>query len=74
MGDGVLNTAPTLAARPCAANPPAPQPVPAPAPPAGATYFASCTAARAAGSAPIMRGEPGYASKLDRDHDGTACE
>jgi hypothetical protein len=37
-------------------------------------YFANCSAARAAGAAPIRRGEPGYAPKLDRDDDGIACE
>jgi Excalibur calcium-binding domain/Protein of unknown function (DUF1524) len=72
-------SAPTVAAQPPAANPLAPQPAPAPlpvphAPPAQDVYYANCTAARAAGAAPIMRGEPGYASKLDRDHDGIACE
>ena len=36
--------------------------------------FASCAAARAAGAAPLYRGEPGYSSRLDRDNDGTACE
>jgi cell envelope opacity-associated protein A len=42
----------------------------------GATnvYYANCTAARAAGAAPIYRGEPGYRSALDRDDDGIACE
>lgn len=37
-------------------------------------FYANCTAARAAGAAPIMRGEPGYQPKLDRDNDGIACE
>jgi hypothetical protein len=37
-------------------------------------YFKNCTAARAAGYSDMLRGEPGYASKLDRDHDGIACE
>jgi micrococcal nuclease len=37
-------------------------------------YFASCTAARAAGVTPLHRGEPGYRAKLDRDGDGVACE
>jgi len=64
--------APTLAALPRAAALPVPQP--APAPPAQDVYYENCTAARAAGAAPIMRGEPGYASKLDRDNDGIACE
>ena len=30
--------------------------------------------ARAAGAAPIHRGEPGYRAELDRDDDGIACE
>lgn len=38
------------------------------------TYYANCTAVRAAGAAPIHAGEPGYSSSLDRDGDGTACE
>ena len=49
-----------------------------PPPPAGSSgsglAFASCAAARAAGAAPLYRGEPGYSSRLDRDNDGTACE
>ena len=36
--------------------------------------FANCAAARAAGAAPVHRGEPGYAPKLDRDNDGVGCE
>ncbi|MEU8794622.1 excalibur calcium-binding domain-containing protein [Streptomyces sp. NPDC048643] len=31
-------------------------------------------AARAAGAAPLHRGDPGYRSELDRDGDGVACE
>ena len=37
-------------------------------------YYQNCSAARAAGAAPILRGEPGYSRKLDRDNDGIACE
>ncbi len=40
----------------------------------GDVYYANCTAARAAGAAPVRRGEPGYASHLDRDNDGVGCE
>lgn len=40
----------------------------------GSPYYANCTEARAAGAAPINRGEPGYAPHLDRDNDGVACE
>jgi Excalibur calcium-binding domain len=36
--------------------------------------YANCDAVRAAGKAPLDRGEPGYSSKLDRDGDGIACE
>jgi hypothetical protein len=39
-----------------------------------AVSFRSCAAARAAGRAPIRRGEPGYAPHLDADNDGIACE
>ena len=38
------------------------------------TYYQNCDAVRAAGAAPLLRGEPGYAPKLDRDGDGVACE
>lgn len=37
-------------------------------------YYRNCAEARAAGAAPIRRGEPGYRPGLDRDHDGIACE
>jgi hypothetical protein len=42
--------------------------------PSGYAYYKNCTAARAAGAAPIYRGEPGYREGLDRDGDGIACE
>jgi hypothetical protein len=41
---------------------------------AGAVYFPNCAAVRAAGKAPLYRGEPGYRPGLDRDNDGVACE
>ena len=37
-------------------------------------YYPNCAAARAAGAAPIYRGQPGYGPHLDRDGDGKACE
>lgn len=40
----------------------------------GPTYYANCSAARAAGAAPLHKGDPGYRSGLDRDNDGVACE
>jgi pyruvate/2-oxoglutarate dehydrogenase complex dihydrolipoamide acyltransferase (E2) component len=39
-----------------------------------AAYYANCDAARAAGAAPLYRGQPGYRPALDRDGDGIACE
>jgi hypothetical protein len=36
--------------------------------------YRSCAAARAAGAAPLRRGQPGYSPNLDRDSDGVACE
>lgn len=39
-----------------------------------AVYYANCSAARAAGVAPLHRGDPGYRAGLDRDNDGIACE
>jgi hypothetical protein len=38
------------------------------------SYYKNCDAARAAGTAPIKSGEPGYRPELDRDKDGTACD
>lgn len=40
----------------------------------GNVYYPNCAAARAAGAAPVRRGEPGYAAHLDRDNDGIGCE
>ena len=37
-------------------------------------YYPSCSAARAAGAAPIRVGQPGYRPELDTDRDGIACE
>lgn len=44
----------------------------APAP--ASVYYANCSAARAAGAAPVYVGSPGYGSHLDRDKDGIGCE
>jgi hypothetical protein len=37
-------------------------------------YYDNCSAARAAGAAPVYRGDPGYGTHLDRDRDGVGCE
>lgn len=36
--------------------------------------YANCSAARAAGAAPVRRDDPGYGAHLDRDGDGVGCE
>lgn len=82
----VTITAPPTSAAPVTAAPAtAPPPTAAPAttaataPPATSpaitsVFYANCAAVRAAGKAPIRRGDPGYSSALDRDGDGIACE
>ena len=73
-------TAPTTTVAP--PPPPAPTTTVAPPPPAlvepppadVGVYYENCAAARAAGAAPVHRGQPGYARHLDRDDDGVGCE
>lgn len=47
---------------------------PAPLVGSTATTYRNCDAVRAAGRAPIHRGDPGYSRNLDRDGDGVGCE
>lgn len=49
--------------------PPAPEPAPD-----ASTYYENCSAAKAAGAAPVHLGDPGYGDHLDRDGDGVGCE
>lgn len=44
----------------------------APAP--SGVYYRGCNEARAAGAAPLYRGQPGYRPEMDGDNDGIACE
>ena len=37
-------------------------------------FYANCKEAKAAGAAPLYKGDPGYRSDLDGDGDGIACE
>jgi len=76
---GRVVASPVVASPVVPAVPVAPAPVPAPVPvappaPAPAVYYKNCDAARAAGAAPVHRGDPGYDSHLDRDGDGIGCE
>lgn len=45
-----------------------------PAPQSPSVYYKNCDEVRAAGKAPLRKGDPGYAAHLDRDSDGIACE
>lgn len=60
--------------------PPAPVQVPSAPPPLPnksapqSVYYANCAAARAAGAAPLYRGQPGYRPDLDGNNNGVACE
>lgn len=58
----------------CHRSPRAAAPVRAVAPRQSASYYANCSAAYAAGVAPLRRGDAGYSGHLDRDGDGIACE
>lgn len=40
----------------------------------GGRTFVNCSEARAAGAAPVRRGELGYGPHLDQDNDGIGCE
>lgn len=40
----------------------------------GTFNFRNCAEARAAGAAPVRRGDAGYGRHLDRDGDGVGCE
>lgn len=43
-------------------------------PSADKVFYASCSAVRKAGKAPIHKADPGYSQQLDRDGDGIGCE
>jgi hypothetical protein len=63
----------TVEAAPAAPEEDIPEDVPEDAPDTS-VYYENCDAARAAGAAPVHRGDPGYARHLDRDGDGVGCE
>ncbi|MCF2528331.1 excalibur calcium-binding domain-containing protein [Yinghuangia soli] len=48
--------------------------VPSTVPTQASPKYSNCDEVRAAGAAPIFRGQPGYGGHLDRDGDGIACE
>lgn len=62
------------AAQPAPRREPAPEPRPAREESSSGASYKNCAAARAAGAAPLHRGDAGYRAGLDRDDDGVACE
>jgi hypothetical protein len=69
-----LSPAPAETVTKTAEAPEPPPPPPTTTAPAPDVYYENCDEARAAGDAPLHRGDPGYAPHLDRDGDGVACE
>lgn len=67
-------TKPPVSKKPPAPKTTKPKPPPPPDDEPDDVYYANCAEVRAAGAAPLHRGEPGYRSGLDRDGDGVACE
>ncbi|MGP9722993.1 GmrSD restriction endonuclease domain-containing protein [Corynebacterium sp. AOP40-9SA-29] len=66
-----VEEAPEQAPAPAAEQAPAAEPA---GEAGGEVYYQNCTAARAAGAAPLYRGQPGYRPQMDGDNDGIACE
>lgn len=79
-GDNVkVESTPTKTKKPVEKPAPAPEkPADEPEPKrdsfSGSVYYKNCTAARAAGAAPVRVGDPGYGRHLDRDGEGVGCE
>jgi hypothetical protein len=48
--------------------------LPSPSETVSAVSYQNCAEVRAAGKAPLHRGDPGYSRKLDKNGDGVACE
>lgn len=65
---------PTTTQPPATQPPPPPTTQPPPPPEPDPVYYSNCSEARAAGAAPVRRGDPGYGTHLDRDGDGIGCE
>jgi uncharacterized protein DUF1524/excalibur calcium-binding domain-containing protein len=67
---------PVIARSTNARSAPTPTPEPAEPPSSDGRTFVNCDAVRAAGRAPLLRGDPAYEAnpQLDRDKDGVACE
>ena len=56
-------------------KPPTPTPTPTlTTPTPTVVVYKSCAEVRAAGKAPLHRGDPGYSAALDRNGDGVACD
>jgi hypothetical protein len=75
---GTPSGSPTTAGIPTPSSTPdtpiSPLPTIAPTSPVGSVFYKNCGAVRAAGAAPLYRGQPGYSASLDPDGDGVACD
>lgn len=40
----------------------------------GGVYYNNCAEVKAAGEAPLHKGDPGFRKALDTNHNGIACE
>lgn len=79
FGGVLFLTAPPATQGPGAATPPSSplsfaEPSPAPSPIISNVHYSGCNEVRAAGAAPLYRGQPGYREEMDGDDDGIACE
>lgn len=73
-GDYHCHRKPAATAAAASSAPATPAPGKAAAKRGAAVFYRNCSEARAAGAAPVRRGDPGYGSHLDRDNDGSGCE
>ena len=73
ISEGWVYVAPKPKPTPKPKPKPSPKPTQKPSTPTN-VYYKNCAAVRAAGKAPLHRGQPGYRPGLDRDGDGVACE
>ncbi|MEV6791728.1 excalibur calcium-binding domain-containing protein [Streptomyces sp. NPDC051320] len=70
----VATPAPKVTVKPKPKHAPKPKAKATPKATSATVYYRNCAAVRAAGAAPIRRGQPGYAPHLDADGDGIGCE
>jgi Excalibur calcium-binding domain len=73
-GEPTSTPEPTGSATPTPVEATEPTAPPPSATPTQVVFYKNCGLVRAAGKAPLRRGDPGYSLRLDRDGDGIACD